>query len=361
MRVELRPEATVVALEDAVLSFDREGRLYHFFRKGCTFRRALDGSLHLRYREGKRRRRKLTPEEALEVYAQAYGLVATVDLKERAEEILRYSPLHGGRLEALLDDGPYRRAYPWPVSILPPDQYLSVVLQATFGCTWNRCLFCAFYRDRPFQVQKPEAFSEHIARVKDLLGRGLLLRRGVFLGDGNALALGEALVPLLEAAWAAFRMEVAGFLDLYTGVKKAPSFWKRLRGLGLRRVYVGLETGSETLLRLLNKPGHPKEAIGLIRALKEAGLSVGVILLVGAGGEAFREEHFAQSLGLLSQLPLDREDLVYLSPFVEDLKTPYAQLGLKGVDPEEELPRFFQAVRRLGLKASRYDIREFVY
>ncbi|KGQ21680.2 amino acid ABC transporter substrate-binding protein [Thermus filiformis] len=353
--MEFRPEATVVGLGDRVLSFDREGRLYHFFDRGRTYRRALDGSLHLRHREGERKRRRLGREEALEVYARAYRLAEGARLGERREEVLRWSP------EALLDDTPYRLAYTWPVSILPPDQYLAVVLQATFGCTWNRCLFCTFYQDRAFRARPLSEFLEHLDRVRALLGRGVSLRRGVFLGDGNALALGERLIPLLEAAQKVFPQEVAAFLDVYTGVRKEASFWERLRALGLRRVYLGLETGSRRLLRLLNKPGDPEEALELVRALKRAGLWVGVILMVGAGGRAFREEHFAQSLDLLARLGLEREDLVYLSPFVEDPASPYARLGLEPLDPEEELPRFARAVRGLGLRAARYDIREFLY
>ncbi|GLV47764.1 amino acid ABC transporter substrate-binding protein [Thermus sp. LT1-2-5] len=354
----LRPEATVLSLGDRVLSFDREGRLYHYFRRGMTYKRALDGSLHLRYREGRRRRQRLAPEEALGVYREALALAeAHLQDGERRREVLRWTP------EALLDPRPYREAYPWPISILPPDAYLAVVLQATTGCTWNRCTFCSFYQDRPFQKRSPEAFAEHVERVRALLGKGVLLRRGVFLADGNALALSEPLLPLLEIVGKAFPGEpVLGFLDLFTGLKKEASWWERLRGLGLRRVYLGLETGHAPLLALLGKPGHPKEALALVGALKRAGLSVGVILMVGAGGRPFAQAHFRDSLALLAELPLDREDLVYLSPFQENPDTPYAALGLEPLpDVEEELKVWVGALRRMGLRASRYDIREFLY
>jgi len=89
---------------------------------------------------------------------------------------------------------------------------------------------------------------------------------------------------------------------------------------------------------------------------------VGVILMVGAGGKAFAEAHFRESLALLAELPLGRGDVVYLSPFREDPGTPYAALGLAPLeDLEGELQRWAQAVRRLGLRASRYEIREFLY
>ncbi|AEV15742.1 hypothetical protein TCCBUS3UF1_6940 [Thermus sp. CCB_US3_UF1] len=354
----LRPEATLLSLGERVLSFDREGRPYHYFRQGRTYKRSLDGSLHLRHREGERRRRRLGEEEALQVYQEILALAeAHLQDPTRRAEVLRWTP------EALLDPTPYRRAYPWPVSILPPEAYLSVVLQATTGCTWNRCAFCAFYQDRPFQKRTPEVFAEHLERVLALLGRGRLLRRGVFLADGNALSLGEPLLPLLEAVGRAFPGEaVQGFLDLFTGLRKEASWWERLRALGLRRVHLGLETGHAPLLRLLNKPGHPQEAIPLVRALKGAGLSLGVIFLVGAGGKAFAEAHRRESLALLAQLSLDRGDVVYLSPFQEAPGTPYALWGLEPLeDLEGEVRAWAQGVRRLGLRAARYDVREFLY
>ena len=52
------------------------------------------------------------------------------------------------------DAARFRQIYK-PVSILPPDQYLSIVLQATEGCSYNRCTFCTFYRDRPFRIKSP--------------------------------------------------------------------------------------------------------------------------------------------------------------------------------------------------------------
>ena len=354
----LRLEATTLSLGDRVLSFDREGRPYHYFRQGLTYKRALEGSLHLRFREGERRRRRLSQEEALAVYEEVLDL-ARRHLRDetRRREVLRWTP------EALLDPTPYRRAYLWPVSILPPDAYLSVVLQATTGCTWNRCAFCAFYQDRPFRKRNGAEFREHVEAVLDLLGRGRLLRRGVFLGDGNALALQEPLLPLLEEVGRRFPGEpILGFLDLFTGVKKEAPWWERLAALGLKRVYVGLETGHPPLLALLHKPGHPKEAISLVGVLKRAGLSLGVILMVGAGGRAYGEAHREDSLRLLSQLPLDRGDIVYLSPFQETPGTPYAALGLEPLPHlEAELSLWAEAIRKMGLKAARYDIREFLY
>lgn len=84
--------------------------------------------------------------------------------------------------------------------------------------------------------------------------------------------------------------------------------------------------------------------------------------MVGAGGKAFAEAHFRESLALLAELPLGRGDVVYLSP---SGRTPAPRTPPSALLPwrtsEGELQRWAQAVRRLGLRASRYEIREFLY
>ena len=74
-----------------------------------------------------------------------------------------------------------------PVGILPPDQYLALVLQATHGCSHNACTFCTFYQDIPFRIKTPEQFRQHVAAVLDFFGPALAMRRSIFLADANAL------------------------------------------------------------------------------------------------------------------------------------------------------------------------------
>ena len=46
-----------------------------------------------------------------------------------------------------------------PIGILPPDQYMAVVLQATHGCSHNACTFCTFYRGIDFSIKSPRRFA----------------------------------------------------------------------------------------------------------------------------------------------------------------------------------------------------------
>src|SRR5690606_34806557 len=203
----VKPGFTTISPSRAIVaSFDREGRLFSFVEGGLTYRRTLASEVEVRRRDEESRlggraprlRRRLGRAETLAVFARALETAAAVrplaagELRRRLEEeILPWTP------EALLAEAErFRRVYK-PISILPPDQYLSVVLQATEGCTWHRCTCCTFYQDRPFHVKSEDEFQRHVDEVRAFLGRGVLMRKSVFLGDGNALALTQRrLVPL---------------------------------------------------------------------------------------------------------------------------------------------------------------------
>lgn len=369
----LTPGATVISPDrQHSLTFDREGRLHLYFRRGETYKRSLASELHLRFQDHGRQRRELSPGEAASIFAEAYAQVREIagrvdgELEARlSEEILRWTP------DSLAQERRRFLSCYRPISILPPDQYLSIVLQATEGCSWNRCTFCNFYMDRPFRARSTVEFRHHTEGVRDLLGAGVKLRRGLFLADGNALALSlSRLEPMISVAKEIFpRRSLFGFVDLFSGERRAVDHWRRLARLGLERVYVGMETGLDELLGLVNKPGSAAELREFVDDLKTASLSVCLILMVGLGGREYRSEHSRASLEVLEALPLDQSDLVYLSPLVvhpgttdylsrqgDALLTPMSEDEI-----EAELQLLATAIREFGIRTSRYDIREFIY
>ena len=370
-----RPRFTTLSPDrETVLSFDLEGRPISWFEAGRTYKRSLASVVHGRERVGGQRRRFVVGDtEAAGLFARLLDRVREAprerlpeDARGRIDGILRWTP------ETLLAERERFEAAYAPVSILPPDQYLAIVVQATHGCTWNRCTFCNFYQDRRFEVRSAEVLADHLARVADLLGDAAAIRRRLFLADGNALALSiDRLRPIVDTARAVFPGRPwSGFVDVFTGERKTVDDWRALRDHGLDRVYVGLETGHGPLLTFLNKPGTPDEAGSFLTVLKEAGVRVTVILMAGAGGERYAEGHVRDTLALVGGLPLGPGDLVYLSPFVEHAGSEYVRRARsEGVGALADEDREAQAIElrdRLraalpGVQVARYDIREFVY
>ncbi len=362
-----------------VVGFDLEGRPVHWFVDGETFKRSLASAVFGRRSvAGARQRWRVEDGEAERLFDRALAVarLATAGAVEAAGEPREL----GARLDRILAWTPellraererFLRYYQ-PVAILPPDQYQAVVLQASFGCSWNRCTFCTFYQDRPFRMRQPADFVAHVAGVKELLGAAAAGRSSIFLADGNALVLANSkLRPFFEAANAAFpQRPINAFVDVFSGEKKASEQWRELRELGLKRVAIGVETGHDELLNWLNKPGSAAEAVEFITCLKAAGLSVSVILMVGVGGERFAAAHVADSLALLERLPLGQDDLVYLSPFVQHPGSAYAeraaaagmaQLGEEAAQAQYRALAAGARARVGAAKVALYHIDEFVY
>jgi radical SAM superfamily enzyme YgiQ (UPF0313 family) len=161
-----------------------------------------------------------------------------------------------------------------------------------------------------------------------------------------------------------------GFVDVFAGEKKTVDEWDELRRAGLRRVYVGVETGDDRLLGWLNKPGSSEDAGGFVERLKTAGLHVSLIFMAGIGGSKFASEHVRRSLSLAERLALDDRDVVYLSPFRTPDGSAYAERaereGVGTLDEaatEAQYAELREGFRRIlrRTRVTRYDIREFIY
>lgn len=337
-------------------SFDRSGRLLGLFRDERSYQRTLDHRLleRLSGRNNGPRRRELPPDEADALLERMFaGLRALAETLPRLDVLPDDRRLLADGLAKVLAFGPerlaadgatFRRLYK-PVSILPPDQYLALVLQATEGCTWNRCTFCGLYRDRAFRAHSPESFRAHCAAVRDFFGEGISLRRGIFLADANALVLSmERLRAIFAIAQDFFRLPdgprpVFSFVSAFDVGRKSADEWAELAALGLRRAYIGLETGDDALLRFLNKPGAVADAVEAVRALRAGGVAVGVIVMAGIGGDCFAEAHIAGSVEAIRAMGLGPDDQVYLSNYVSAPGTEYdalaAEAGIRPLSAEE--------------------------
>jgi hypothetical protein len=393
--VSLRHESLTVGLEGpgrrrTVAACDRAGRLYSFWRDGHTYRRGLGGrQLHKWHDETGRHREWPDPaagdavvNAAAEVFARVHDAVKTTTCRWSPE------PAHMQRIEAwaaLLmgarftaaaaraDADQFSRVYS-PIGILPPDQYLALVVQATRGCAFSSCTFCDLYHE-PYHVRSAFEFDQHIEQVRTYLGQSMRLRhRSIFVGAANALAvpIGRLynLFDVLERQLDARRRGVHAFVDGFTGSLKTEGDYRGLAKRGLRRVYVGLESGHDPLLAFVRKPGTSAGAIDTVRAAKAAGLQAGVIVMVGLGGDRHAAGHEADTIAALNAMGLGAGDILYFSDLIEvdgtDYPTLAAGAGIRALTPAERAAQrqaILAGLRFAGPppKIARYDVREFIY
>jgi hypothetical protein len=411
VRIGVRPHSIAVTLARVpVYIFDLTGRLHQAFVGGRNYLRGLDNRVmekRGRSQIGAPIRRHLPPEEADALLKRTYAAMRHLRRAVRAGSIRRLDerwqdpiPLEAA-LRALdticqwdadrlwISGQQFQKIYK-PIGILPPDQYLAVVLQATEGCAHNRCTFCTFYRDRAFRIKTVPEFQDHVSRVKAFFGPALQMRRTLFLADANAIAIPEGrLIPMMDLANAAFEIVPVGvnlnrhrrihpgalggiyaFVDAFTTRYKTVADFSELAARNLRRVYIGLETGHDPLLTWLCKAGTAGDAVEAVRTIRAGGVAVGVIVMVGIGGHRFAAQHVSDTIRVVNGMELGEEDFLYFSEFVEPPASLYRLVAaIEGIVPlsREEMQAQMASIRA-GLrfagqppKISVYDIRQFIY
>jgi hypothetical protein len=377
---------SLFAGETDLLHFDLEGRLHRAWLDGRSYQRGLDGRVRRVEPEGAGTERAFSievmePAGAETVLRRVDALVLRAEQALSAltdpelAELLRLAAARVGAAARAEEARRFSAAYE-PIPILPPDQNRALVVQLTSGCSWNRCEFCHLYKDARFAMKSPVELREHVERVLSLVGRALPLRRGVFLGQANALVLGrDKLLPLLSElrrlldvarAPEALR-SYAAFIDAFSKPKPVAELCE-LGALGLRSVSLGLESGSDRVLSELGKPAESEAAVALVDGLHTAGIGVGVIVLVGAGGRRLASAHVEATVATLLRMGLGPGDRVYLSPLVpepgvaerrslvHDDVLDRAELGAQARSLSEQL-------RAGGVRVpiALYDLRRFVY
>jgi len=366
-----------------VLTLDGRSRPVAFSWDGRQYRRGLDGTC-------KEILRIAGPERAMHD--------ATLVSQGQSEELMRAWAVRiapAFRIEVqdwlqwLQQDARQFRSIYQSISILPPDQYRSLVFQLTEGCAYNRCNFCQLYRDRPYRRKGSAEFADHIGKVLDYFGPALPWRRGIFLGDANAAGLPMAqLAEALELIHKTFPYDgndrsgagrhalefeqVSSFQDVFTGRLRSVEDWRVLRRLGLRQLHLGIESGSKVVLQLLGKPVDSARVSEIVGRLQQADIRVSLIFLLGAGGKELAQDHQRDTLKLLKGLSLCSQDRVYFSELLVYPGSDYSALSRDwGITPLtrwecREQSRLLR--EQLGFDPpprgpalALYDVRQFVY
>jgi radical SAM superfamily enzyme YgiQ (UPF0313 family) len=185
--------------------------------------------------------------------------------------------------------------------IRPPSEADSLILQATIGCAHNRCIFCGTYRDQPFRIKEEKELFEDIALAKKQFAR---VRR-VFLADGNAIVIpAERLQRLLTHLRETFPelQRVSIYARATDILLKSEEELKLLGELGLKTLYVGLESGSDEVLRFIDKGYTHDEAVKGCLLAQQAGMKLSAIILLGLGGKALWREHAEESARIINEI-----------------------------------------------------------
>jgi len=239
--------------------------------------------------------------------------------------------------DLLFEQGPIR----------PPSEAQSLLLRLTRNCPWNRCEFCHTYKGQKFSLRTVEEVKKDIDTVSEIalelkalswrVGEGgeitaNLVRfvlqnpreypdtfrsivlwlyvggKNVFLQDANSLVLKtDHVVEVLTYLRKKFLFveRITTYARSKTLSKKSVDELRSLHRAGLSRIHIGLETGYDPLLEVIQKGVTAEEHVIAGRRVKDSGISLSEYVVLGLGGKKMWREHAIETARVLSQINPD--------------------------------------------------------
>lgn len=206
----------------------------------------------------------------------------------------------------------------------PPSEARSLIIQITEGCSHNKCRFCYMYKCKQFRLKSWEEIHEHVQELKAYYGDA----ERIFLADGNVLCLKtEKLIELLEYIKKEFPnvkriSSYSGPLDI---LRKSDEELKTIHEAGLELLYMGVESGSDKVLSIMEKGVNQSEMTSAGQKAIKAGFKLSCMIISGLGGKELMQEHAVESAKVISAINPDYFSLLRLvveeeSPLAEDIR-----------------------------------------
>lgn len=219
----------------------------------------------------------------------------------------------------------------------PPSEAYSLIVQATIGCTHNKCSFCKMFKEKRFQTRPTEDIIADFAWARK---RYRSVPR-IFLADANALCLKtDKLMPILTYIEETFpeceRVTIYGRAS--DVLRKTEDELRQLREHGLTMVYIGAESGSDKVLEMCRKGETRQQLIDAVKRIEKVGIKASVTFISGLAGKDGWEDHAIQTGTMITEMNASYVSLLTLlvdpqAPMYDDIQSG----RLKLLTPQEVL------------------------
>ena len=215
--------------------------------------------------------------------------------------------------------------------IRPPSEAYSLLLRINRGCGWNKCRFCGFYRDTPFSIRSAEDIKKDIDRIKYWVDvfQGRVAQAGnpetegeqeacymaynwiqsgmrsVFFQDGNGILMApDGMIEVLEYLRTTFPQiqRITSYARSDTINRLSLDRLIRYRELGLNRFHIGLETGNDYILKLMNKGVDKATQIKAGIKAMAAGIEINEFYMPNMGGREYARESALDTADVMNQV-----------------------------------------------------------
>lgn len=227
----------------------------------------------------------------------------------------------------------------------PPSEARSLIFQVTLGCSFNECSFCDMYRSKQYSERPWEEIKFEI----DLMAKQLPDTRKIFLADGDALNLdSEYIVKIVKYLYEKFpNLErISCYAMPMNILKKSEEELKKMHGAGLDMLYLGIESGSDIVLKKVTKGAIAKTIIKSVNKAKDAGYVMSCMIILGLGGRTYSKEHIRGTAEVINAC----------SPHYVGALTLYLENGIK----QEFLDKFGEPFIRINDDESLEELHDLI-
>jgi len=233
----------------------------------------------------------------------------------------------------------------------PPSEGKSLIFQVTLGCSFNECSFCDMYRSKEYSERSWEEVKGEI----DLMAKQVPNTTRIFLADGDALNLStDYMIKIVEYLYKNFpELErVSCYAMPMNILKKTPDELKRMNAAGLNMLYLGIETGSDIILKKITKGATSATIIRACRKAIETGFTLSCIMILGLGGRNYSKEHIKETARVVNESSphyLGTLTLILETGVKEEFLTKFAE-PFHEINDEEALAELHDLVEQINVK-----------
>ena len=232
----------------------------------------------------------------------------------------------------------------------PPSEAKSLIFQVTLGCSFNECSFCDMYRSKEYSERSWEEVKAEI----DLMAKTMPKTTRIFLADGDALNLStDYMIQIVEYIYQKFpNLErVSCYAMPMNLLKKTSEDLDRMNKAGLNRLYLGIETGNDIILKKVTKGATQKTMIKACKKAKDAGFTLSCMVILGLGGSKYTKENAVDTAKVINAVEPD-----YVGALTLYLENGIKEEFLTKFEGEFERLTDSQAIDELELFISEIDV-----
>lgn len=186
----------------------------------------------------------------------------------------------------------------------PMPEMHNVMVPVTSGCSYQKCLYCDLNFRQKFHIFKLAEIEDYLRKEKIKYDNMRRSPKKFTLLEGNPLCVKASfLEDVFTMIHKYFEVEYISMFARATDVlRKTDEELLRLKAMGMDRLCLGLESGSDEVLSFHKKGHSVSDSIRACKKLERLGISYSVYIMLGLGGKEMTLAHRKGTAKLLNEI-----------------------------------------------------------